>query len=267
MDPRELASLFPNVAAQMRLALSELHLAAELLVPAAEREGDPALDEKAARIDRNYYQLLRLVNSLSMASWLMDDSPLPLKDRDLVDLVGTICDKAGDLAVLRELQVRFICAKERCICAVAPDAMEILLYHLLSNAFKFTPAGGTVTVELQCKEKQILLSVTDTGCGIPQQRMERLFDGYLQPDKMDPPPHGLGLGLALCQCIARRQGGTLMAQSRVGEGSRFTLALPNRILGRSVSDIPFDYAGGFNRTLLALADVLPVEAYLLRNQG
>ena len=57
-----------------------------------------------------------------------------------------------------------------------------------------------------------------------------------------------------------------MAESRVGKGSRFTLSLPEKSVGSSVSDRPFDYAGGFNRTLLALADVLPAKAFLLRDQ-
>jgi K+-sensing histidine kinase KdpD len=108
--------------------------------------------------------------------------------------------------------------------------------------------------------------VADTGCGIPEERMDTLFSAYLQKGKMDPLPHGLGLGLALCQCIARRHGGMMMAQSHVGKGSRFTLSLPNRQLGTGVSDVRFDYAGGFNKTLMSLADALPSEAFCLRNQ-
>ena len=83
---------------------------------------------------------------------------------------------------------------------------------------------------------------------------------------MDPPPHGLGLGLPLCHRLAECLGGTLLAESVVGKGSRFTLSLPDRQVGPDVSDIPTDYTGGFNRTLLALADALPAEAFRLRNQ-
>jgi signal transduction histidine kinase len=250
----------------MRNALNDLHFSMTRMLSEEEREKDPQADKNAARADRSYYQLLRLVNSLSMAGWLTDDTPLSLQDRDIVDLVGNVCDKAGDLAPYLGLELRFICAPESYVCAVAPDALEQLLYHLLSNAFKFTPSGGTVTVELQIKEKQIFLSVADTGCGIPEERMDTLFSAYLQKGKMDPLPHGLGLGLALCQCIARRHGGMMMAQSHVGKGSRFTLSLPNRQLGTGVSDVRFDYAGGFNKTLMSLADALPSEAFCLRNQ-
>ena len=57
-----------------------------------------------------------------------------------------------------------------------------------------------------------------------------------------------------------------MVESRLGKGSRFTLSLPDRQIGGSISDAPFDYSGGFNRTLLLLSDALPVKAFLVRNQ-
>lgn len=268
MNPEEnrLAALFPDVAAQLRAALSNLHMVAQQLVPEETRERDPVLDAKAALLDQSYYQMLRLVNSLSASAILNSEAPFRFRDRDLVALVGDICARAGDLAPLLGLELRFVCAKERHICAVAPDMMEQLLYQLLSNAFKFTPAGGTVTVELKVSGKQVQLSVEDTGRGIPEERLETLFDRYLQVGQQDPIPHGLGLGLALCRRIAEGHGGALIASSKVGKGSRFMLSLPDRQIGGGVSDRMFDYTGGFNRTLLGLADALPYKAFLVRYQ-
>lgn len=266
METNELAKLFPSVAAQMRSALSNLHLAAAQLVPVEKRENDPELDRRAAYLDQSYYQLLRLVNSLSMAACLNSESPLQLQDRDIVDLVSQQCDSAASLAPVLGLELRFVCAMDRHVCAVAPDALEQILGHLLSNAFKFTPSGGTVTVELKKGKGRLLLSVEDTGCGIPEDQLETLFDRYLHPELRNAQPHGLGLGLPLCRKLAEGHGGTLMAESRVGKGSRFTLSLPDRTEGAFVSDVRFDYSGGFNRTLLMLADALPSGAFLLRDQ-
>jgi len=143
----------------------------------------------------------------------------------------------------------------------------LLLYHLLSNALKFTPAGGSISVDLKASGRHLLLSVADTGCGIPADRLPTLFDRYLYTtDAMDPPPHGLGLGLPLCRAIAQRHGGTLMAESTEGKGSRFTVSLPLRQLGTHVSAPQSDYSGGFNRSLLGLSDALPSRAFLVRNQ-
>ena len=184
-----------------------------------------------------------------------------------MELVSEICQRAGALAPLLDLEVRFSCPMEHHLCAFAPDALEQLLYHLLSNAFKFTPAGGTVTVELRRSQGRILLRVSDTGCGISEERLATLFAPPQQPDRPAPPPHGVGLGLSLCRRIAEAHGGTLMAESRPGKGSRFTLSLPDRQSGQQVQDIRFDYSGGFNRTLLALADALPARAFSIRSQN
>ncbi len=268
MESRQIQpeSLFPAIAAQIRGALSTFHLAAAQAVPPEARERDPELDRKAAVMDQSYYRLLRLVNLLSAAA-LPEDAPLSLQNRDLTELVGDLCDRAGDLAQSLGLEVRFSCALPRHICAVDAQLLEQLLFHLLSNAFKFTPSGGTVTVELRVHSRRVLLSVTDTGQGIPPERLASLFDGYLHMERQAPAPCGMGLGLSLCRKIAERHGGMLMAESQVDKGSRFTLSLPDRQVEGSVSDVPFDYTGGFNRTLLALADALPVQAFLIRNQG
>ena len=189
-DENRLAALFPDVAAQLRAALSNLHLAAAQLAPAEARENDPALDRKAALLDQSYYRLLRLVNSLSSAAYLTNDDMLTLQDRDIVDLVSGLCEKAGAVAPLLELELRFVCPMERHVCAMAADALEQVVYHLLSNAFKFTPAGGVVTVELQVKNKLVLLSVTDTGRGIPDvNEIVAAFDAERQPATAEGKQH------------------------------------------------------------------------------
>lgn len=258
-------SLLPQAASQLRGALSTLYFAAARLAPASAREADPALDAKAALVDQSYYRLLRMVNNLSAARYLSGE-PLAFQDQDLVEFVAELFAKAASLAPLRGLETRLICAADHHICAFCPDALEQLLYQLLSNAFKFTPPGGLITVELRLTGDRILLSVEDTGEGIPLERLEKLFDSYHQPEQPAPPLQGLGLGLALCQGIARSHGGAVTAESRLGKGSRFTFFMPDRTVGTTLSDMTFDYSGGFNRTLMALADAMPPEAFGIRER-
>ena len=156
----DLAALLPNLANQMRGLLSNLYLAASQAIPAEAREQDPVLDAKAAVLDQSFYRLLRLVNSLSSAEYLAAAQPAALRDADLVKLIGEVCESAGDLAEMLGIHLKFICAMERRICAVHAGAMEQLLYHLLSNALKFTPAGGTVTVELKKSRSRWSISLT-----------------------------------------------------------------------------------------------------------
>lgn len=261
----DLAALLPNLANQMRGLLSNLYLAASQAIPAEAREQDPVLDAKAAVLDQSFYRLLRLVNSLSSAEYLAAAQPAALRDADLVKLIGEVCESAGDLAEMLGIHLKFICAMERRICAVHAGAMEQLLYHLLSNALKFTPAGGAVTVELKKSGETLRLTVSDTGCGIPPERMAHLFDGCFQPGHPSPAPYGLGLGLPLCRAIAEKHGGSITVESAPGKGSRFIVSLPDRQLGSQLSDIPSVYNGGFSRPLLGLADALPSDAFAVRN--
>ena len=99
-DRNQLEALLPNIAAQMRGALSNLHLAAAQLVPAAQREQDPDLDARAALLDQSYYQLLRLAGNLSAAAMLQSDAPLSLQDGDIVEAVSSLCEQTASLAEL-----------------------------------------------------------------------------------------------------------------------------------------------------------------------
>lgn len=263
---KNLAALLPNIAAQAREALSSLRLAAAQVAPAEAREQDPALDQRAAVLDQSYYRLLRLVNNLSLAACMAEDRPLHRKNQDLVALVGEQCERTAGLAELLGLRPRFLCALEHHVCAVDGDVLEQILSQLLSNAMKFTPAGGTISVEIRRLPRRVLISVEDTGCGLSEQQLTMLFDRFLHDTPPDTAPHGLGLGLALCQRLAELHGGTIIALSEPGKGSRFTLSLPDEQLSGTVSDVNFDYSGGFNRTLLGLADALPPEAFLVRSQ-
>ena len=259
------AALLPNIANQMRSLLSNLYLAASQVIPPEQREQDPALDAKAAILEQSFFRLLRLVNSMSAAEYLSDSQTLSLRDADLVKLVSEVCESSADLAEQLGIQLKFVCAMDRRVCAIHPAAVEQMLYHLLSNALKFTPAGGTVTVELKKSGETLRLTVSDTGCGIPSERMAHLFDGCFQPGHPSPAPYGLGLGLPLCRAIAEKHSGSITVESAPGKGSRFMVSLPDRQLGSQLSDIPSVYNGGFSRPLLGLADALPSDAFAVRN--
>lgn len=261
-----LVSLLPQVAVQLRHALSNLYMASTALAPAEKREQDAELDIRAARMDQSFYQILRLVNQFSAAIYLTNEDPLPQRACDVGELVEDLCAAAESLAVFRGVEFSFRNELGHHVCALAPDATEQIVYNLLSNAFKFTPAGGRVEVVLEKKGKNLLLSVADTGCGMTAEQLEQLFDAYRHPDASRPRSFGMGLGLALCRRFAQGQGGSLLVTSAQGQGSRFTLSLPDREAPPVLRDVPLDYSGGFNRFLLGLADAMPAEAFRVREQ-
>ena len=140
-----------------------------------------------------------------------------------------------------------------------------LIFNLTENAVKYNRPGGSVRVSVTQELEKLLLRVSDTGCGIPPERMAHLFDGCFQPGHPTPAPYGLGLGLPLCRAIAEKHGGSITVESAPGKGSRFMVTLPDRQLGSQLSDIPSVYNGGFSRPLLGLADALPSDAFAVRN--
>jgi signal transduction histidine kinase len=109
---------------------------------------------------------------------------------------------------------------------VAFDAARILqvLCNLLSNGLKFTPAQGTVVVRLEQVDDNVVCCVSDTGEGIPEDKLETVFDRFVQLTKNDR--RGVGLGLFISKCIVQGHGGRIWAENRTGQGSAFCFTLP-----------------------------------------
>ena len=105
--------------------------------------------------------------------------------------------------------------------------IEQIVLNLLSNAIKFTPSAGSVTVSCRNGDDSVSLSVTDTGPGIPSERLEDIFEPFVQLGRSLSSGHeGAGLGLAISRDLARAMNGDVTVQSASGKGATFTLRLP-----------------------------------------
>ncbi len=108
-----------------------------------------------------------------------------------------------------------------------PEHLQRMYDNLIGNALKFTPAGGEVTVQLSLQDTELLLAVSDTGIGIPEEELERIFERFYQVDgSMTRRYGGSGLGLALVKEIVEAHQGKVAVQSVLGEGSTFLVTLP-----------------------------------------
>lgn len=107
------------------------------------------------------------------------------------------------------------------------DGLDRVFNNLVSNAVKYTPLGGRVTVTLAEKDKTLLVEVTDSGIGIPEDALEHLFEEfYRAPNAREMEREGTGLGLTIVRDILRRYGGNIQVQSALGAGTTFTVTLP-----------------------------------------
>lgn len=259
---RLLTEVLPNVARELRGSMANVYFSVSRLAPTEAREADPEVDRNAALFLQSYYRMYRVVGNLTDAAILADTAPLALENGDVVALVRGVCTRAEGLFALQGLTLLFESDRTSYAVALHAELLERALLNLLSNALKFTPRGGTVSVRVRTDGHTVRLSVSDTGCGIEPDRLESIFDCFLDTERFDPVPHGAGLGLALCRRIAQGHGGTITVESKVGKGSRFTIALPNvKSPNVRLHQQAVDYAGGFNRTLLELSDGLGPEAF------
>lgn len=258
----QLDAVLRQVSGQLRQSLGNINSALERLAPPEAREADLEVDRNAAVLTQSYYRILRLTGNLSEAADLEGPSRAQLVNDDIVGFCRDVVRMASGPAELMGIQLSFRSEKAAHIIAMDGERMERLMMNLLSNAFKFTPAGGQVVVEVRVVRQWVELRVSDTGCGIPRDRLETVYERYRFPQRADPPPYGLGLGLPICRRIAWEHGGSLLIHSEEGKGTSVTLSLPNSRARKQTLRAPMaDYAGGFSHILLELSDALPQEAF------
>ena len=184
--------------------------------------------EDLRRLRRSQLHLTRLVNDvLNFAKLDMGRVQLKIEDVMVNELIASI-----DTLIrpqLREKKLTYVCTprqEDALACADRERALQILL-NLLTNAIKFTQAGGTISVDWDLVDGRIHIRVSDTGRGIPSDKLEAIFEPFLQLDrKLTREVDGVGLGLAISRDLARAMRGNLTATSVMGEGSTFLLALP-----------------------------------------
>jgi signal transduction histidine kinase len=120
---------------------------------------------------------------------------------------------------------------EEKIIACDADKIERILLNLLSNAVKFTDSDGYIEVNVQDKGENISISINDSGIGIPDEKLEVVFERFRQVDSsLTRKREGSGIGLSLVKALVEAHGGRIKVESEIGKGSKFTVELPTKIL-------------------------------------
>ncbi len=185
-----------------------------------------SLDETLEQINR----MTEMVeNLLTLARADEGRTPLAVEQVDLRELVGEASETAGMLAEAGALTVTTVIPGEPVMLAVDRHRIRELLLNLVTNAVKYTPAGGHVDLELVDRDTGVVVMVRDTGIGIAPGDLPHIFDRFWRADPArsrtgDRP--GTGLGLAITKWIAEAHGGAITVQSRPGRGTSFTVTLP-----------------------------------------
>lgn len=152
----------------------------------------------------------------------------PIADTTPVNLTEIVGEAADIVAALGELRgVRVIHSAEPGITILGDSTrLKQVVLNLGDNAVKYTQAGGQVTIRLEAADDHAILTMTDTGAGISEQHLPRLFERLFRTESAGQRADGTGLGLAIVERIVDAHGGTVEVRSRLGAGSTFTVTLP-----------------------------------------
>jgi len=205
--------------------------------------GESKTREKLAVAMRHSRRLLHLVSQLLDLSRLESGSmTLNLVRGDVIPFLKNLVFSFEALAEDKKITLKFECEENEIILDYEPDKLEKIITNLLSNAVKFTPQGGSVTVNIATVgatrpvAPTIEITVTDTGIGIPADRLPHIFDRFYQADDADTRNfEGTGIGLALVKELVELHDGSIAVESEVNRGTKFVIQLPLRQKATHVS--------------------------------
>lgn len=228
-----------NVSHDLRTPLTFLKGYADLLLEEAMGPLSPTQKRAMDMISQNTDRLIKLVNDITMLHILQERRELPLqKSRvSLSELLHTLAVSSQAMANKAGIELR---------CEIPPLEMWVLadrdrlmqvFENLVSNAIKFSPDGGVITIRAQDADAYWQVAVQDTGIGIPPDKLDKVFDRFYQIDGSTTRRFGgSGLGLAIAKEIVTGHGGQIWAESVLGEGSTFYVCLPKAGEARTRSE-------------------------------
>jgi signal transduction histidine kinase len=160
--------------------------------------------------------------------YLQAGEALPKVEKiSLKELIEAMVDELNLLAETKQQIVELDLPEDLPEIETARRRFNLILSNLLSNASKFTPEGGKIRIEARVGEGEVVVSVRDTGIGIPAKERERIFAPFYQiEDSLTRTHGGLGLGLAIAKSAVATCGGRIWVESEEGAGSTFSFTLP-----------------------------------------
>jgi len=226
---------FANISHELRTPINVIFSALQLMeidIQQNTQHNNSMFIKYKDTIKQNIYRLIRLVNNLIDITKI--DSgffEVNLQNHNIVSVVEDITLSVAQYIENKSIELTFDTEIEERITGCDPYAFERIMLNLLSNAVKFTPAGGKIEVNLFDKKDRILITVSDTGQGIPEEKLEVIFDRFRQATDFNTRNHeGSGIGLALVKELVKLHGGSISVKSKYGLGTTFIIEIPIKII-------------------------------------
>lgn len=213
---------------ELRTPLASIKAAIDIVISGT--AGDTTQEQKnfLGRAKDNVDRLNRLINNiLDLAHMESGKGVLNFKPGDLNKVIQSVADNQESVANTRRLSLNVSLDPNIPVLSFDSDKIIQVLNNLIANAIKFTDSGGiTVTSLVRADANSVEVRVQDTGCGIKQEDLVKLFEKFQQLGEAHKKASGTGLGLAICKEILRQHGGKISVESHSGQGSCFYFSLP-----------------------------------------
>ncbi|MET0792441.1 MAG: ATP-binding protein, partial [Polyangiaceae bacterium] len=216
---------FANVSHELRTPLTLILTPIEDLL--TRLSANPAR-EALLVVRRNAYRLLRLIDDLlDLARLDVGGLRLHIAELDLIELGNRVVDAIRPAADVRRIAIRVETDAAELQAYGDPHRLEMVFTNLLGNALKFSAEGARISIRIWSDSERVGLDVEDTGPGIAESELERIFDRFYQVEGSERRRQGgAGIGLALAKKLVDLHGGTLSVKSQLGVGSTFSVSLP-----------------------------------------
>lgn len=225
-DRDRLREFVADVSHELRTPIAALRMYTEL-------QSNEDVDQATRRefLERSIEQIGRLewlsTNLLDLSRIDAGIFPLDMRTGDLRDPVQAVVQALSEEAMARRVSLESTVPSDAVELRFDRERIVQLMTNLVGNALKFTPSGGGVSVQLDDGEGEVIITVSDTGPGIPVDELPRIFERFYRGTNTgDARASGSGLGLAIARSIVEMHGGTIDVGSEVGRGTEFRIRLP-----------------------------------------
>ncbi len=212
---------FINLSHELRTPLTLMMLPIDELLA---RKNDPVVTDKLTTVRNNTLHILHIVNQLlDYRRAEMGMFKLKIKPVNVNLIARRIFESYESMAAHKNIRYTLDSTIEQPELLLDNDYIELILNNLLSNAFKYTPKGQSISLSLETDNDMLRFTVADTGCGIPADKLDKIFTRFYQ---VNDSTSGNGIGLSLVKRLVELHHGDIKVESKLGEGTSFTVSLP-----------------------------------------
>lgn len=216
---------FTNISHEIRTPLTIIIAEIEALIQ--QHRFSPGIYKKILGIYKNSLSLRELISELmEFRKQEQGSNTIKVAPHNLVYFINEFYLLFSEYAESKDISLNLTTDTERIEVWYDQTQMQKALNNILSNSIKFTPKGGSVSIRVYSTKASAVIEITDTGCGIPEKDLKKIFDRFYQVEYTSDLNTGTGIGLALAQGIIQMHSGTIEVESTEGNGSLFRIILP-----------------------------------------